>query len=176
MSAIKKITLDIKIDICKRLLKTRRNTFAVHDFKKLLSKKFFIKVSGNEICEEFCEMDFSKQGQTTKFMVNSMMGSYEIMKNIPVEDEVKFVFYKHINQTYAGGIVEVALARLLEEKFPEYKQCSRTVIYKYVFNEYCKYKPKDRTYSQSFGFTNTECEKYLEYAIDETERKLCNTM
>lgn len=175
MSEKKEITLDIRIDLCKRLIKTRKQKFVINDFRKLLFKKFKINISEYETKKTFDELlSLNDQTNISEFVVKECLKSYEIMKSIPITDELKFIFYKQTYLTYKGGIAEVMLAKLLESKFSQYKQCSRSMIYKYIFNEYCKYKPSDKTYSQSFGFTMQESQKYLEYAIDEIERKLCN--
>lgn len=175
MSERKEITLDIRIDLCKRLVKTRKHKFVINDLRKLLCKKFRINISEHETRKVFEEMlTLSDQTNISEFIIKECLRSYEIIKSTTITDELKFTFYKQTYLTYKGGIVEVMLAKLLESKFPQYKQCSRSMIYKYIFSEYCKYKPSTKTYSQSFDFSIQESQKYLEYAIDEIERKLCN--
>lgn len=184
MNAKINISIERKLAVCNKLINEKLNWYTPKDFIRVLklSDKNIeggkgINIDKYEAKNQFCEIFYlHSNGKATKATLADCISSYNILKNIPVDDELKFIFYKHVYLSGPSLFVEVKLAKLLEEKFPEYKKCSRYMIYKYVFNEYCKYKPSNVSYNQNYRFTEKERIQYLEYAINEVEKRLCNTI
>lgn len=161
------IPLEKRIFILEKLLTFKTDKINFITLQKLTNSACSQPFNYAEILALWDEFD----GQLTYMKVRDFINSFKLLGKVDIPTEIIKLCYLEMldrilfcNETAS---VEYTLCKIIEKKYKNLKRCRSELMYKYIFWEYCRHKPENKTYTSGWGIPKNKSIQYLIEAIKE---------
>lgn len=164
---IKIIPLEKRIFILEKLITFKTDKINFITLQKLTNSACSQAFNYVEILALWDEFD----GQLTYMKARDFINSFKLLGKVDIPTEIIKLCYLEMldrilfcNETAS---VEYTLCKIIEKKYKNLKRCRSELMYKYIFWEYCRHKPENKTYTTGWGIPKNKSIQYLIEAIKE---------
>lgn len=161
------IPLEKRIFILEKLLTFKTDKINYITLQKLTNSACSQAFNYTEILALWDEFD----GQITYMKARDFIHSFKLLGKVDIPTEmIKLCYLEMLDRMLfcnETASVEYSLCKIIEKKYKNLKRCRSELMYKYIFWEYCRHKPENKTYTSGWGIPKNKSIQYLAEAIKE---------
>lgn len=164
---IKIIPLEKRIFILEKLITFKTDKINFITLQKLTNSACSQAFNYSEILALWDEFN----GRLTYMKARDFINSFKLLGKVDIPTEmIKLCYLEMLDRILfcnETASVEYTLCKIIEKKYKNLKRCRSELMYKYIFWEYCRHKPENKTYTTGWGIPKNKSIQYLIEAIKE---------